>query len=327
MAYVTNAEDNGKTPGMGTVIPIDLTTNKPGSPIQVGQGTGTNDLIVTSDNKTGYVTNEDTNTVTPITLATGQLGQPIELPSGSEPVAIAFVPNTNEQWAWTANYGGQTVTTINLATGQVGQTISIPYAGPNTVAFTPDGKICYVANWGTDSAAGNTVTPIQVADGGASGQVLPSFKVGLNPNWIAMAHDGRTAYVVNKGGSSVTPVTVATNTPGTAIPLPGPGIQMEISPDGSKGYVAVAGSSVDAVVPFNLTTTPITVGSPIQLPANTQPHWIAFTPDGQAAYVVGNGNSTVTAITVASDQAGTPITVTTDPDSDILAIKIIPAQN
>jgi DNA-binding beta-propeller fold protein YncE len=215
---------------------------------------------------------------------------------------------------------------VNLASGQVGQTIAIPYAGPNTVAFTPDGRTCYVANWGTSSAPGNTVTPIRVTNGGAGGKVLPSFKVGLHPNWIAMAHDGRTAYVVNKGGNSVTPVTVATNTSGTAIPLPGLGIQMEISPDGTKGYVAVAGS-VNDVVPFNLTTTPVTVGAPIKFPANTQPHWIAFTPDGRTAYVVGNGNSTVTPITVASDKAGTPIKVTTDPESDILAIKIIPARN
>jgi len=324
---VTNAEDNGNiVMHMGTVVPIDLTTNKPGTPIQVGQGTGPDDLIVTSDDKTAYVSNEGTSTVTRITLATGTIGQPIQLPSVSEPVAIAFVPNTNEQWAWTSNYGGKTVSTINLATGQVGQTISMPYAGPNTVAFTPDGKTCYVANWGTDSAAGDTVTPIQVTGGGAGGRVLPSFNVGLNPNWIAMTHDGRTAYVVNKGGQSVTPVTVATNTPGTAIPLPGLGIEMEISPDGSKAYVAVAGS-VDDVVPINLTTTPVTVGSPIQLPKNTQPHWVAFTPDGKTAYVVGNGNSTVTAITVANDQPGTPIKVSTDPNSDILAIRIIPAQN
>jgi DNA-binding beta-propeller fold protein YncE len=323
-AYVTNAEDNGNTPGVGTVIPIDLTNNKPGTPIELGQGAGTNDLIVTSDNKTGYVTNEGTNTVTRITLATGQLGAPIQLPSGSEPVAIAFVPNTNEQWAWTANYGGQTVSTVNLVTGQVGQTISMPYAGPNTVAFTPDGKTCYVANWGTNSTAGSTVTPVQVNDGGAGGKVLPSFNVGLNPNWIAMAHDGKTAYVVNKGGRSVMPVNVATNTPGAAIPLPGLGIEMEISPDGSKAYVAVAGS-VDDVVPFDMTTTPITAGSPIKLPKGTQPHWIAFTPYGKTAYVVGNGNSTVTAITVATDQAGSPIKASTDPDSDILAIRVIPA--
>jgi YVTN family beta-propeller protein len=321
-AYVTNAEDNGKTPGMGTVIPIDLTDDRPGTPIKVGQGTGTNDIVVTSDGKTGYVTNEGTSTVTRINLATGKLGRPIAV--GSEPVAIAFVPKTNDSWAWVANYKGQTVSTINLATGQLGQTISVPHAGPNTIAFTPNGKTCYVANWGTDAAAGSTVTPIQVTDGGAAGEVLPSMQVGLNPNWVAITKDGSTAYVANKGSNSISPISVASNTVGTPVPVPGPPIEMEITPNGNAGYVAIAGSSpeVDDVVPVKLATTPATAGSPIKLGAKSQPHWIAFTLDGKTAYIVGNGNSTVTPVAVASGTAGTPIKVSNDPDSDLLAIAI-----
>ena len=320
-AYITNAEDNGNNPGMGAVIPVDLTTNKPGAPLNVGKGAGTNDLIVASDGKTGYVTNEDTNSVNRINLATGELGKTITV--GSEPVAIAFVPNTNEKWAWTSNYGGKSITTVNLATGQVGQTISVPDVGPNTVAFTPDGKMCYVANWGTNSVAGNTVTPIQVTDGGANGHVLPDITVGPNPNWIAITNDGKTAYVENKGGKSVMPIDVANNTVGEAIPMPGLPIEMQISPDGKLGYVAVAGG-VDEVIPLDLTTTPAKADTAIKLPSGTQPHWIAFTPDGQTAYVVGNGNSTLTSITVATNKAASPIKVSTDPDSDILAIAIVP---
>lgn len=326
-AYVTNAEDNGKVSGMGTVIPINLTDNKPETAIKVGRGAGTNDLVVTSDGKTGYVTNEDTNTVTRITLATGQLGKAI--PVGSEPVAIAFVPHTNERWAWVANYGGKTVSAINVVTGKLGQTISVPDVGPNTIAFTPDGQTCYVANWGTEDAAGSTVTPIHVTHGGAAGRVLPSINVGLHPNWVAMTQDGGTAYVANKGSNSVTPIDVHSNTAGTPIRVPGPPIEIEISPDGRTAYVAIAGSSpeVDEVMPLNLTTTPVTVGSAIKLEPESQPHWIAFTPDGQTAYVVGNGNSTVTPITVATGKPGRPIQVTADPDADILAISIIQAQN
>ena len=325
-AYVTNAEDNGKRLGMGTVIPINLTDGVPSTPIQIGQGTGTNDMVITSDGKTGYVTNEGTNSVTRIDLSSGEVGAPITV--GSEPVAIAFVPQTNEQWAWVANYKGQTISTVNLATGKVGQTFAVPHAGPNTVAFTPDGRTCYVANWGTTDAAGSTVTPIQVTDGGATGRVLPSIKVGLNPNWVAITKDGSTAYVVNKGSGSLTPINVMTSTVGTAIQLSGPPIEMEIAPNGNTAYVAIAGSSpqVDAITPIDLTTTPVTVGPVIPLAAKSQPHWIAFTPDGQTAYVVGNGNSTLTPITVASGLPGTPILVTKDKDSDLLAIVITPGR-
>ncbi len=327
IAYVTNAEDNGKTLGMGTVLPIDLADNKPETPIKVGRGAGTNDLVVTSNGKTGYVTNEGTNTLAPITLATGRLGKAI--PVGSKPVAIAFVPHTNERWAWTANYGGKTVSTINVVTGQAGQTISVPEVGPNTVAFTPDGRTCYVANWGTEDAAGSTVTPIRVTHGGAGGRVLPSINVGLHPNWVAITPDGRTAYVANKGSNSITPIDVRSNTAGKVIQVPGPPIEMEISPDGRTAYVAIAGSSpeVDEVIPLDLTTTPVKVGSAIKLKPKSQPHWIAFAPDGKTAYVVGNGNSTVTPIKVATGKPGRPIQVTADPDSDLLAISIVQAQN
>ncbi len=322
-AYVTNAEDNGKSPGVGSVFPINLKDGKPGAPIEVGQGAGTNDLIISSDGKTGYVSNEGTNSVASVDLTTGKIGHPVGV--GSEPVALAFVPKSHEQWAWVANYGNKTVTTVNLATGKVSQTISIPYAGPNTVAFTPDGKFCYVANWGTNKDPGNTVTPIEVLDGGSAGRVLPSIKVGLHPNWIAVTADGRTAFVENKGSNSITPISVADRTAGAAIPLPGPPIEMQISPDGRTAYVAIAGSGpeVDEVVPLDLTATPAKAGPAIKLPANTQPHWIAFTPDGKTAYVVGNGNGTVTAVDVATNTAGSPTHVTPDPDADLLAIAIV----
>lgn len=325
-AYITNAQDNGKTTGMGTVIPVSLSAGETGTPIEIGQGAGTNAIIVTSDGTAAFVTNEDTNSVTRIDLVTGEVGPPIAV--GSEPVDIEFVPQTGEEWAWVANYGDKTVTTVNLVTGEVGQTIAVPEAGPNTVAFTPDGRLSYVANWGTDDVAGSTVTPIEVTDGGASGRVLPSIPVGLNPNWVAVTQDGSTAYVANKGSSSITPIDVATNTAGPAIPVPGPPIQMEISPDGKLAYIAIAGSSpeIDAVVPMDLTVTPGKVGTAIALVSKSQPHWIAFTPDGTTAYVVGNGDSTLTPVTVATGTPGTPIQVSSDPDSDILDIAILPAR-
>ncbi len=325
-AFVTNAQDNGKSPGVGSVIPVSLVDNMPGAPIELGKGAGTNDIVVTADGKTAYVSNEGTDSVTRIDLVTGELGKPINV--GKEPVAIAFVPQTGEQWAWVANYESQSVSTVNLATGAVGQTLAVPHAGPNTVAFTPDGKTCYVANWGTDDKPGSTVTPIQVTDGGSSGQVLSSIEVGNNPNWVAITRDGRTAYVANKGSSSITPIDVATNIADQAIKVSGPPIEMEIAPNGTVAYVAIAGTQpqVDEVVPIDLTTSPVSVGASIKLVPQSQPHWIAFTEDGKTAYVVGNGNGTLTPITVANGVAGTPIQVSKDSEADLLAISLVPAR-
>lgn len=327
LAYITNAQDNPTPSGKGSVIPVDLAAGQPLNPIEVFDGT--NAIIVTGDGSAAFVTNEYTKfpygSVTRIDLATGKVYEPITV--GSKPVDIKFVPQTGEQWAWVANYGDKTVTTVNLATGEVGRTIPVPEVGPNTVAFTPDGRTCYVANWGTadPDVPGCTVTPIEVTDGGAFGRVLPSITVGNNPNWVAITKDGATAYVANKGSNSITPIDVRTNTAGADIPMPGPPIQIEIAPDGTRAYIAIAGDSpeIDAVVPMYLTVTPGTVGPAITLASKCQPHWIAFTPDGATAYVVGNGNSTLTPITVASGTPGTPIQVSTDQSADILDIAIV----
>lgn len=333
LAYVTNAQDNNGSLGVGSVIPVDLTTGQPNNPIEIfgrsmSDGSGTNAIIVTADGKTAYVSNEFTNSpagsVSKIDLASGEILWSITV--GAEPVDIAFVPQTQEQWAWVANYEARTITTVNLTMGTVGNTIPVPGSGPNTVAFTPDGSICYVANWQTDNPAGSSVTVIKVKKKGAAGKVLLSIAVGLNPNWVAITRDGKTAYVANKGSNSITPIDVATNTAGAAIPMSGPPIQMEISPDGLHAYVAIAGDKIDAVVPMDLTTTPGTPGAIIKLAKGTQPHWIAYTPDGTTAYIVGNGNRTLTPITVATNTLGQPITVSSDPCADILDIAIVASQ-
>ena len=325
-AFITNAEDNSSL-GIGAVIPLNLATRQAGCPIEMGNGAGTNCIIVTSDGAHAFVTNEFTSLthgrVNKINLATGEVSCPIIV--GKEPVDINFVPQTNEQWAWVANYAGKTVTTVNLHTCEVGLTIAVPFDGPNTVAFTPDGSWCYVANWGTDQAAGYTVTRIMVTGGGATGIVYDSIAVGLNPNWIAFTKDGATAYVANKGSSSITPIDVAAFSAGQAIDMPGPAIQMEIAPDGKLAYVAIAGSApeIDAVVPIDLSVTPVQVKPTIHLASGAQPHWIAFTPDGTTAYVVGNGNGTLTPIWVANGRLGTPILVSADQNADILDIAIV----
>lgn len=330
IAYVTNANDNGASLKVGSVIPVDLATCSPLAPIEIfgrtmSDGSGTNAIIVTSDGKTAFVSNEFTNapagSVSRIDLAKGKVIWSVTV--GAEPVDIEFVPGTAEKWAWVANYKDQSITTLNLAKGEVGTTIKVPGLGPNTVAFSPDGSLCYVANWQTDNPAGSSVTPIKVTGKGASGTVLPSILVGLKPNWVTFTTDGTTAYVANKGSNSLTPIDVATNTPGAAIALPGPPIQIERSPDGSFAYIAIAGDHIDAVVRLDLTTNPGTVGAPIPMVNKSQPHWIGFTPDGTTAYVVGNGNSTLTPITVAGNVPGEPMTVATGSSADILDIAIV----
>ena len=82
---------------------------------------------------------------------------------------------------------------------------------------------------------------------------------------VAITPDGTTAYVTRGyDDDDVTPIDVATRTPGARIPLPGFPDELVITPDGSAAYVVVSsvpGLRDDAVVPIDLATE--TVGTPI----------------------------------------------------------------
>ncbi|HLX78183.1 MAG TPA: PKD domain-containing protein, partial [Acidimicrobiales bacterium] len=97
--------------------------------------------------------------------------------------------------------------------------------------------------------------------------------VGNNPEGIAITPDGGTAYVSNDGSSTVTPIDLATNTAGTAIPVGGAPVGLAVTPDGRTAYVAIP--SNNTVVPINTSTN--TAG--VAIPVGNGPSAIAITPD------------------------------------------------
>jgi YVTN family beta-propeller protein len=130
----------------------------------------------------------------------------------------------------------------------------------------------------------------------------------------ALSASGWTAYVTNNNldaGTTVTPISTATNTAGTAITVGTGPFGVAITPDGKTAYVANFGGSGTAVTPIDTATN--TAGSPIAVGASSDPHWVAVTPDGKTAYVVTQGTGSLTPINTATNTTGTPIPVGTNP--------------
>jgi DNA-binding beta-propeller fold protein YncE len=113
--------------------------------------------------------------------------------------------------------------------------------------------------------------------------------------------------VTNGRSDAVTPITLATNTPGTPIPVGADAGGIAITPNGTTGYVT--NTAYGTVTPITLATN--TAGTPIS--AGTWPSEIAITPDGTTAYVTAAANGTVTPITIATTTPGTPIPVGAEP--------------
>jgi YVTN family beta-propeller protein len=124
------------------------------------------------------------------------------------------------------------------------------------------------------------------------------------------AHSPRpTAFVVNSGSSSVTPIDLATRQAGRPIGVGKHPLAIAIAPGGKTAYVV--NSRSDTVTPINTATW--RAGPPI--PVGRDPQSVAVTPDGKTAYVTNSGSGTVTPISLAKHRPGRAIKVGTDPQA------------
>ena len=126
------------------------------------------------------------------------------------------------------------------------------------------------------------------------------------PERVAITPDGKTAYVVNVGSDSVTPIDTVTNTPGAAIsvgsvPLTRTGSR---SPRTARPPTSPTRSS-DSVTPIDTATN--TPGKAIAV--GSGPVGVAVTPDGKTAYVTNSGSASVTPIDTATNTPGAAIPV------------------
>jgi YVTN family beta-propeller protein len=137
---------------------------------------------------------------------------------------------------------------------------------------------------------------------------LPPARAPLSPARAAPPRThGPTAFVVNSGSGTVTPVDLAARQAEPPIKVGADPQAIAVTPDGRTAYVANAGSGT--VTPINTTTrrpgTPIKVGA--------APRAIAITPGGRTAYVANAGSGTVTPINTATNRPGPPIKVGASP--------------
>ena len=216
-------------------------------------------------------------------------------------VLTGFIASTNlfSVATWTAFVtcnSDDTLVPISVPSNVVGTPIDLGTGfSPQAVAITPDGRKALVTSAGT-----NTIAVIDLTQS----PLVPAYvSVGATTAGVAITPDGTKAYVTNPDSSTVTPIILATNIPGTPIPV-GHGPQgIAITPDGTKAYVC---NSIDGTVtPISLVND--TPGTPFSVGHNYTS--IAITPDGTKAYVTGSNHDTVTPISLADDTLGDDISL------------------
>jgi hyaluronoglucosaminidase len=232
---------NGKTAYVlvwgqkGVVTPIDTRTDKPGRPIKVGAWP-VGRLVVTPDSRKVYVMSGG-NKIIPITTKTNKAGKPIkEGPAGSRATDMALTHNGKTLYV--LNVGTNSVAPIDVATGRAGRALTGIAWVPVSIAVTKDDQRAFVS----ESCCGlvpidlktfTAGTPLRVPDPSkplvfvgrtalspdqaasvtpfdtVTGTLRPAVKVADQPSRIAVAPNGKVAYVI-ANGLSVTPIKIAT---------------------------------------------------------------------------------------------------------------------
>ena len=261
--------------GCSIVTPVNLATDRAGTPIKAG--TGLSAIAITPDGKTAYVVAPFQHAVIPVDLTTGRPGAPIRLgaapsgfaiPYGLNPDSIAITPDGKTAYVVDGSYLGA-LYPVNLATRRPGTPITFGSSTPVAIAIAPGGKTAYVVALAVQldvdpSFAAATVIPVNLATGRAGTPI----KAGTGLSAIAIAPDGRTAYVVQPFNGMVVRVNLATGKLETPIET---GTDLEaiaINPSGKTAYVvddgAFIGNGDGTIIPVNLATghpgTPIKVG-------------------------------------------------------------------
>jgi DNA-binding beta-propeller fold protein YncE len=228
---------------------------------------------------TVYVANEADDTVTPIQAASNTAGTPIRV--GPAPALIAISPDG--QTAYVVGIGSivpgavtpVTLTAIRTATNRPGRVITVCASGnpggevaPSAIAVTPDSRTVYVSCAGTVvpvRAGADTVSePIRVSSAGA----------------LAMAAEGRTVYVANPGGDTITPISTATEEPGQPIVVGPSPDAMAVTPDG-RTVLVLTSAGVTGVTPVDAVTN--RAGKPVAIQGACA---LRVAPGGGTAYVL-----------------------------------------
>jgi YVTN family beta-propeller protein len=123
----------------------------------------------------------------------------------------------------------------------------------------------------------------------------------------------RTAFVVNSGSGSVTPVDLRTRHAGTPIKVGAKPTAIVAAPDGRTLYVADSGAGT--VTPIDAATR--RAGHPIKAGGN--PRALALTPDGKTLYVANSESGTVTPVRTSDRRPGPAIAVGRYPRSVLVS--------
>jgi YVTN family beta-propeller protein len=260
--------------GLESVVRVDVASRTVTGSVDVPGSL--QDIAITRDGTTAFVTQAQSNSVATIDVAT-LTKDPTDIAVGELPAGIAMSPDGTT--AFVANEHSDTISTIDVAT-RVKDPVDISGVGPFPVgvAITPDGATAVVTNRmnddtpNPDPTESGTVSTIDVATRTADPVDIGGFQM---PSDVAITPDGSTAWISDVGGNVLSSIDLATRAKDpTDLAVGNQPTDVAITPDGKQLYVANDGGHT--VSPVDLVARSVDPADQISIGAS--PGGIVFTP-------------------------------------------------
>lgn len=184
-AYVTNGGDN-------TVSVIDASAQRVVATIPVGKFP--HGIRFSPDGKQAYVANLKGGTVSVIDTASQK--EIAQIPAGKGPAQVGFTPDA--RLAFVSLSEENAIAVIDPATRKVLRKVPVGTV-PIQLFATPDSRTLLVANQGSRSKPGKTVSIVDLQ----TFKVTRTVETGSGAHGVAIDQEGRYAYITNTYSDSV----------------------------------------------------------------------------------------------------------------------------
>ncbi|MFR9802752.1 Hsp70 family protein [Pseudonocardia sp. RS010] len=155
-------------------------------------------------------------------------------------------------------------------------------------------------------------SPPQLAQSVPTPTVKSTVSAGPMPNFIAIAPNGRFAYIANRTAGVVSVLETATNELTATIPVTaGPPQYVTFAPDGSRAYVSVFDDAGRVAVIAVIDTSANAVIATI--PVTSRPYIPAVSPDGAEVYVPDHDSAAISVIETATGAVSMDLKVAPNP--------------
>lgn len=261
------------------------------------------DVAFSSNGKLAFVTNRYSDSVSVINTKTKTVIKTLDV--GGEPVSIER--SKNNKVMYVTNTADHSISVIDIKRQRVTRTADIPSRTTNC-RLTPKGD--YLACPTEDA-------PFELHFVKTSTLSFHHSVYMTGGSYdVDFSKDGKTAYVVPDGTSTIVPINLKTGVAGAAIPIGANAGWPARSPDKTKLYIPSFDDNVVTVVSM-VTNTVITT---VTMPDGCTPSSAAARPDGEFMYVTCFGTGWVEAIDMSTNTLDSAQRVFTDSNIDGIVV-------